>query len=136
MNQPTNPCYGSLPLFGEYDNPIDGIAADAPHSYNTAQLQQEEHDPGLADSESYEEYGDIEMDGPGGPAVSVPSGAGKHSPVVRPLWVISGLISTQSKDVKMFTILGRRSRSGLLHPGSYVLILAWWPSTVSCCLTL
>ena len=71
MNQPTGPCYdGSLPLFGEYDNPID---AEAPHSYNTAQLQQEERDPGLADSESYEEYGDIEMDGPGDPAVSVPS---------------------------------------------------------------
>ena len=73
MNQPTGPCYGSLPLFGKYDNPIDGITVDTPHFYNTAQLQQEEHDPGLADSESSEEYGDIEMDGPSNLAVFVPS---------------------------------------------------------------
>jgi hypothetical protein len=62
-------------------------------------------------------------------------GAGKRSPAVRPLWVISGPISTWSKDVKMFTILGRQSRSGLLHPGCYALLSVWQPSTVSCRLT-
>jgi hypothetical protein len=74
MNQPTGSCYGILPLFGEY-NPIDSIAVDAPHSHNTTQPQQEECDPGLAEiPASYEDYGDIEMDGPSDPAsVSVPS---------------------------------------------------------------
>ena len=59
----------------------------------------------------------------------------KCSLVAGPLWAISGPISTWSKDVKMFTILGCRSRSGFLHPSCYVLVSVWQPSTVSCCLT-
>lgn len=77
MNQPNGLCYGSSPLFGEYDNPVDGIAADsvAPRSPNAVQFQQEEYEPGL--HEDHVPYGDFEMNDvasnpPNDPPISVP----------------------------------------------------------------